>query len=53
MQVTAKLVPIITEITLTQKKLDLTDEEMSDKEALKQYIQDYYTPIGFQVTDIL
>ena len=44
MQIIAKVVPTITEISIDQKRLDLTDEELRDTDSLKEYIQLYYTP---------
>jgi hypothetical protein len=53
MQATFTIRPIITSFTVTQKQLELNNEEMQDYIALKQYIQDYYTPYGFEVVDVL
>jgi hypothetical protein len=53
MQATFTIRPIITSLTVTQKKLDLNTEEMRDHIALKQYIQDYHTPYWFEVVDVL
>lgn len=37
--------PILESIELTQNKLDLVDSEMENIEELKNYIQEYHTPI--------
>jgi len=44
-EITVKLIPTIDSLTLSQKELDLTDEEMSDTEALMEYINDYHTQV--------
>ena len=31
---------------------DLTQEELDNREALMEYMQEYYTPIGYQITEI-
>jgi hypothetical protein len=47
------LKPILESITLTQNKLNLSDEEMENMGALKEYVQSYHTPHGYEVIDIL
>ncbi len=49
--VTIQVQPTISEITLLQEKLNLTDQEM-EWNWLKQYIQDYFCPEWFEVTDV-
>lgn len=41
------------ELTFTQEKLKLSDEEMSDEEALIEYIEAYYLPLYFWADKII
>jgi len=52
MKVKVKMYTTISEVEFTQEKLNLTDEEMQNTEALKQYIQEYYVPTQFTVESI-
>jgi len=48
-----KIKPVIDSITITQDKLNLSDEEMQNEVALKEYVQMYRTPYWFEVTEII
>lgn len=39
-----KIKPVIDSITITQEKLNLSDEEMQNEAALKEYVQMYHVP---------
>ena len=44
--------PIMDSITLSQKELSLSDEEIKDMEEVLKYVQLYYTPEGYKATGL-
>lgn len=52
MKIKVHLKPVIDSVILSQQELNLSDEEMQEKNALREYVQLYHVPSGFLVTDI-
>lgn len=47
-----KIKPTLTAISIDENSIWLTPEERKDTEALKEYIDQYYTHYGYEVESI-
>jgi len=52
MKIKIHLKPVIDSITISQQKLNLSDEEMKDMVEVLEYVKLYHTPQGFEATGL-
>ncbi len=53
MKIKVHLKPVIDSVILSQQELNLSDKEMQDRNALREYVQLYHVPPGFLVVGII